>query len=229
MKTLKTVSSSVFDERMAVCRACDKNDASAFDGGGGCIACGCPLESKLRVAQVGCPLGKWGPSVAGAVNDSDLPGPRVVSQRVFDARISLCLGCSSYDPDAFSGGGGCAACGCPVQSKLRIPNSRCPLGKWGADGSFGESETASTISDMALSFFSSAKDFISSGFQRTPLVKLQERLDICKGCEFWDAEAFAGTGRCKQCGCSTQAKLRMASSFCPAGKWGALDKSAITQ
>ena len=77
------------------------------------------------------------------------------------------------------------------------------------------------ISDMARSFFSSAIGFVASGFKATPLSDLQKRLDICRACDFWDSEAFAGTGSCKVCGCSTQAKLRMAVSFCPDGKWGA--------
>ena len=45
------------------------------------------------------------------------------------------------------------------------------------------------------------------------------RLETCKGCEFWDESGFAKTGRCKKCGCSTQAKLRMTTEKCPVGKW----------
>ena len=59
----------------------------------------------------------------------------------------------------------------------------------------------------------------ASGFSKVSSDQLTERLDICKGCEFWNASAFGGTGSCKKCGCSTQAKLRMATSSCPAGKW----------
>jgi len=49
--------------------------------------------------------------------------------------------------------------------------------------------------------------------------QLAERLAICHDCPLWDASAFAGTGRCNKCGCSTQAKLRMATEACPEGKW----------
>lgn len=61
-----------------------------------------------------------------------------------------------------------------------------------------------------------------SGFQTVSEEDLVSRLEICKGCEFWDADGFAGTGRCQKCGCSTQAKLRMATSSCPLTppKWG---------
>jgi hypothetical protein len=50
--------------------------------------------------------------------------------------------------------------------------------------------------------------------------QLESRLAICKGCEFWNASGFSGTGSCTKCGCSTQAKLRMATCKCPIDKWG---------
>jgi hypothetical protein len=62
-----------------------------------------------------------------------------------------------------------------------------------------------------------------AGFQVVDASQLQSRLDICNGCEFWDKSGFAGTGKCKKCGCSTQAKLRMATSKCPIDKWVQVD------
>jgi hypothetical protein len=59
----------------------------------------------------------------------------------------------------------------------------------------------------------------SSGFQITDPSVFNQRMTTCKGCEFWDSEALNGTGRCKKCGCSTWAKLRMATEKCPIGKW----------
>jgi hypothetical protein len=58
-----------------------------------------------------------------------------------------------------------------------------------------------------------------NGFKLVDEETLASRMEICKGCEFWDAAGFVGTGRCQKCGCSTQAKLRMATSKCPEGKW----------
>lgn len=80
--------------------------------------------------------------------------------------------------------------------------------------------------EMAVSFVSKANNFVeaigrwgASGFSTVTPEILSERLEICKGCEFWDRTGFAGTGSCRKCGCSTQAKLRMATEKCPIGKW----------
>jgi hypothetical protein len=80
--------------------------------------------------------------------------------------------------------------------------------------------------DVAV-FFKKIGTFSSDIFQWSksglPVVnenQLESRLVICKGCEFWNASGFSGTGSCTKCGCSTQAKLRMATSKCPIDKWG---------
>jgi hypothetical protein len=59
----------------------------------------------------------------------------------------------------------------------------------------------------------------SLGFDVSEPELFTQRITICKGCEFWDESGFVNTGRCKKCGCSTQAKLRMATEKCPIGKW----------
>jgi predicted Zn-ribbon and HTH transcriptional regulator len=61
--------------------------------------------------------------------------------------------------------------------------------------------------------------FSASGFKPTPPEILTERESICRSCDQWDAAALRNTGRCKKCGCSTWAKLRMATERCPLGKW----------
>ena len=65
------------------------------------------------------------------------------------------------------------------------------------------------------------KKFINSGFQVVAPKVLSEREATCRACEWWDAAALKGTGRCRKCGCSTWAKLRMATERCPIGKWEA--------
>ena len=45
-----------------------------------------------------------------------------------------------------------------------------------------------------------------------------KRKEICDSCEFWDNNAFSGTGRCLKCGCSSL-KLKLSSEKCPIGKW----------
>jgi hypothetical protein len=80
-----------------------------------------------------------------------------------------------------------------------------------------------SLLEKAGSLASNLGVWAKAGFQVVGASQLQSRLDICKGCEFWDQSGFAGTGKCKKCGCSTQAKLRMATSKCPIDKWGQVE------
>lgn len=64
-----------------------------------------------------------------------------------------------------------------------------------------------------------AARFAKSGFTQTDPEILKTRTETCRSCNFWDANGMRGTGRCRKCGCSTWAKLRMASEKCPIGKW----------
>jgi len=64
--------------------------------------------------------------------------------------------------------------------------------------------------------------FAQSGFSSPSREILATREATCRTCEWWDADALKGTGRCKKCGCSTWAKLRMATERCPIGKWEAV-------
>lgn len=67
-----------------------------------------------------------------------------------------------------------------------------------------------------------AHRFARAGFATTPPEALAERQRLCRECPEWDAKALNGTGRCRKCGCSTWAKLRMATESCPLGKWLAI-------
>jgi len=73
--------------------------------------------------------------------------------------------------------------------------------------------------EMATSLVRSAGKFARSGFASTDAETLATREATCKACTEWDAAAINGTGRCRKCGCSTWAKLRMASEKCPLGNW----------
>jgi len=84
-------------------------------------------------------------------------------------------------------------------------------------------ERAVRLTNEASSFFEAASEFAINGFKTTTPEQLEERLAICKGCEFWNPSGFGGTGSCNKCGCSTQAKLRMSTSKCPIDKWGPVD------
>jgi hypothetical protein len=84
-----------------------------------------------------------------------------------------------------------------------------------------DQEVSSTVSvlEMAGTLSNSILRWASSGFQVVANDVLEDRKTICSACDLWDPTAFGGTGRCKKCGCSTQAKLRIATEKCPIGKW----------
>lgn len=179
------------------------------------------------------------PNYTGSESEMEVPEEALmVSAEILQQRYGVCSGCDKLRE------GKCAACGCPVPAKLKWVMASCPEGKWGsvpANFRLGESvapraepitslppvELPKTveppkIGDMAKSFFSSAVRFAQSGFPVTPLNILEERLNMCSKCEHWNKDGFAGSGQCRVCGCSTQAKLRMATSECPLRKWEAV-------
>jgi hypothetical protein len=87
---------------------------------------------------------------------------------------------------------------------------------------FGDEEASRRMahrSKMLASFGHAAHRFARAGFATTPPEALATREATCKACPEWDAQALNKTGRCRKCGCSTWAKLRMATERCPIGKW----------
>lgn len=90
--------------------------------------------------------------------------------------------------------------------------------------------TAPTLVQMAGSLGSSVAGWAKAGFAMASTETLDYRLKICRGCELWDQTGFGDTGKCAKCGCSTQAKLRMATSVCPLDppKWEAQSVPEIT-
>lgn len=90
---------------------------------------------------------------------------------------------------------------------------------------FGVEEAANRLArraEMLARFGHAAGRFIRHGAPITSPEILAEREETCRACDQWDAAALNGTGRCRKCGCSTWAKLRMASESCPLGKWSAV-------
>ena len=73
--------------------------------------------------------------------------------------------------------------------------------------------------EMLSRFGHAAHRFIRHGAPTTPPEALATREATCRACPEWDAAALNSTGRCRKCGCSTWAKLRMATERCPLGKW----------
>jgi len=70
--------------------------------------------------------------------------------------------------------------------------------------------------------------FARSGFTTTPPEILATREATCRACPEWDAQALNATGRCRKCGCSTWAKLRMATESCPIGKWESVSVPSVS-
>jgi hypothetical protein len=71
----------------------------------------------------------------------------------------------------------------------------------------------------AKTLLQAVKNFTASGFVFASDEVYNQRLAICKSCEFWDAASFVNTGSCTLCGCSTKAKLKLPLEKCPADKW----------
>ena len=78
-----------------------------------------------------------------------------------------------------------------------------------------------------LGFFGLAKNLTTSlvAWQKAgrPVVTSEqwnERIRICRGCEFWQEVGTTNIARCKKCGCSS-GKLLLATSRCPLNppKW----------
>jgi hypothetical protein len=80
-------------------------------------------------------------------------------------------------------------------------------------------KTPPSFLSQVKSFYGASKKFIGAGMLIATEEDVKKRLDICSTCEWWDSAALNKTGRCKKCGCSTWAKLRMATEQCPIGKW----------
>jgi len=78
--------------------------------------------------------------------------------------------------------------------------------------------------EMLERLMKSLKRFAKAGMPSVSPEILAAREATCKACPEWDATALNATGRCRKCGCSTWAKLRMATEACPLGKWEAVDK-----
>jgi hypothetical protein len=82
--------------------------------------------------------------------------------------------------------------------------------------------------EMVNTMFKATANFARAGFAATPPEILATREATCRECPEWDAAALNATGRCRKCGCSTWAKLRMATERCPLGKWEAVESKPET-
>ncbi len=74
---------------------------------------------------------------------------------------------------------------------------------------------------MAVTAAKAAAGFVGSGGQTVSVAVRQERLQVCRGCEYH-------TGlRCRVCGCFTTVKVRLPHEACPLGKWPRLPPGEV--
>ena len=76
-----------------------------------------------------------------------------------------------------------------------------------------------TFVKSAESLLNSGVRWAKNGFPVANETLVSERQTVCQSCQNWDSNAFAGSGKCKICGCSTKLKLKLKTEKCPLGKW----------
>ena len=114
----------------------------------------------------------------------------------------------------------CSFCGKNVNgSKCSVCGARVPLSK--ENNNNEETETLQinepTLTKKAINFSKSAVKHAASGFKSVDEKTQQNRMDICKKCEYYEE----ANNSCKKCGCFLQIKTSWASEACPEGKWAA--------
>lgn len=85
--------------------------------------------------------------------------------------------------------------------------------------SFGQSakRRSPNPTQRAWNLAASVKDFISDGCRTVLKEQFEERLKICDGCEFRNANS------CTKCGCRLNLKARGRAFRCPVDRWPKLD------
>jgi hypothetical protein len=90
---------------------------------------------------------------------------------------------------------------------------------------FANEKEARDFLAKCKSLSSSVVNYSKSGFKSSTQEEILKRKSICERCEDWNSSAWNGTGKCKLCGCSTWAKIRIATERCPIGKWEVAEKT----
>lgn len=94
--------------------------------------------------------------------------------------------------------------------------SRCQFcGDRNCSGECRNSQQLPSKIQMAKNLASATKDHAKAGFAQAQDELQAERLEICKGCEFY----IPAQDRCGKCGCYLKSKSAWKSSKCPIGKW----------
>ena len=80
------------------------------------------------------------------------------------------------------------------------------------------------LGTVASNFISAMKSWQSAGRPVVNKKVWNERLSICRSCDWWQEIAQTKIARCKKCGCSS-AKLLLGTSKCPLNppKWNSVN------
>jgi len=74
---------------------------------------------------------------------------------------------------------------------------------------------------MIQEFINSVANYAKNGFKNVPENIRQDRLSICKSCEF----LIESTVQCAKCGCFLAIKTKWATEKCPIDKWLATEEN----
>jgi hypothetical protein len=77
-------------------------------------------------------------------------------------------------------------------------------------------------SDLVRNFSAAVGRWLKAGFPVVSGDLYRARLSTCRTCPHWDGKAFAGSGKCRLCGCA-KSKLWLATEACPDGRWPSRD------
>lgn len=80
-----------------------------------------------------------------------------------------------------------------------------------------------SLIEMSANFTGAMVRWVKLGFPVVQEEVFQKRLEICRGCQFWDEDARFGFGKCQKCGCG-KTKMYLATESCPLGKWNVPEK-----
>lgn len=70
-----------------------------------------------------------------------------------------------------------------------------------------------SVSEMAANLAKDVGQWVRAGAPVSPQELTQQRLEVCRACEFFQND------RCAKCGCFMKAKANMVTAKCPLGKW----------
>jgi hypothetical protein len=72
-----------------------------------------------------------------------------------------------------------------------------------------------SLMDMMGNFIGASVYWASKGFPVASKELFEQRISICQRCEYFEAPAYFGGGKCKKCGCCGAFKPWMETASCP--------------